>query len=165
MSQEQTASSAPASVECGFAGEPAIRWAVPTALALGFGIYSIYEWATGKFDRAVQPTTWYFTVGCALLLPPVGLALLGVLVVRLRRRLVADGEGIGYAGRQKVGWDQVTRLVLRGKGLVDLHYQADGRDEVMTLDSYYLKNYDALMALVDARTEGKPVEDARKAKA
>jgi hypothetical protein len=137
---------------------------IAVALVLGFGLYSVYELATGEYDRAAQVESWYFTVACAAVLTPVGLVLLVMLIGRSRRRLVADGEGIGYAGRRKVGWEEITRLVIRGKGLVDVHYGGGDREGVLTLDSYYLKSYDALMAFVDARTEGRPVEDAQKKK-
>ena len=164
MSQEQIDPAAPEVVECPLATEPLVRSGLIIALVLGYGLYSIYELAVGKYDRATQATYWYFTVACAVLLTPAGLVVVGLLIRRLRRRLVADSEGIGYVGREKIGWADVTKLVIGGKGLVDLHYQADGQEEVLTLDSYYLKHYDALMAIVDARTEGKPVEDVKKKK-
>lgn len=164
MNQEQIAPGAPDSVECGLATEALIRSGLIVAMVLGFGVWSIYHLAIDKYDRAAEPVNWYFTLGCAVVLTPLGVVLAGLLVRRLRRRLVADNEGIGYVGREKVGWDRITKLVIRGKGLVDLHYQTDGAEQVLTLDSYYLKDYDTLMTLVDARTEGKPVEDVQKKK-
>jgi hypothetical protein len=84
----------------------------------------------------------------AYALLPAGVAMLLWMAWRLRKRLLADESGIGYAGGPKIAWSQVDKLdarKLQSKGIVVLY--AAGRR--LVLDSYYLTNFRELMSLVE----------------
>jgi len=161
MSDQESAAAADERVECGAGLERIIRWLVVVGLCLGFGIYSIWELYTGEQTVEKSASNYWFTVACAVILTPLGLVLLGIVGFMARRRLVADAEGLGYVGAEKVGWDQVTKLVARGKGLMDVHYTDEGEEDVLELDSYKLKGFDRLVQFIESKTEGKPVEQAK----
>jgi hypothetical protein len=153
----QTSDNAPPSpqrVECPAAREPAVRKIILAALLLGFGLWCWVD--RGKY---AEPTDWSMkninVIGgyvinnwAPIVMLPAGVLILIWMAIGLRKQLLADEAGIGYAGRQKIAWGEVDKLDasrLQSKGLVVLH--AGGRR--MVLDSYYLSNFRELMALVE----------------
>jgi len=80
---------------------------------------------------------------------PAGLVLLIWGIATLKRRLVADAEGIGYLGKEKTPWSDIERLDaarLKDKGILQL-YSRRGRK--LTLDGWKLENFQELVALVE----------------
>ena len=46
---------------------------------------------------------------------------------------------------------------MRGKGLLDLHYEDGNQHKVLKLDSFKLRNFPELVALVESKTPDIPV--------
>jgi hypothetical protein len=79
---------------------------------------------------------------------PAGALFLALAVLGMRKMLLADAEGIGFGGQQKLPWSQVDSLDgrrLQSKGIVVLH----AGPRRLVLDSYYLMNFHELIALVE----------------
>jgi len=87
---------------------------------------------------------------------PIGLllGLRGVMV--LRRVLVADADGIGYAGKEKLPWGKITSLDasrLKSKGILTVEH---GDGAKLVLDSWKLQNFRELVAFVEANSPVSP---------
>lgn len=162
MTDSNDQTTTPQSVTCPTATDPIIRRVIMVLICLGFGVYSIYELAAGHYQEPGQEATRMFTIGCAVILTPVGLFLLVTLFKMMTAKFEADQQGLGPAGKPKVAWSQVTKLIQRGKGLLNVEYNVDGEPGVLKLDSWKLQNFDQLVQLIDAKTEGVPVEKAQK---
>lgn len=155
----QPSSEAPGRVECPAAREPAVRKIILAAIFLGFGLWCFSDRAKyprpapGEWDVAnLNKVAGYIlnNWGPAVMVP-AGLLILAWTAWGLRRRLVADEDGIGYVGATKIAWRDVQRLDaarLQSKGVLALHY-GDGR--VLVLDSFYLSNFRDLVAFVERR--------------
>lgn len=158
IDQNAASADAPQRVECPANKEPSVRMFIVAAMCLGYGAYALYEILSG----ARQPgNEWYgFTLWSGLIAPVVGLVPLVWGVLMLRRRFVADAEGLGYVGDRKVPWSAIAKLVLRGKGLFDVHYQADGETGVFKLDEYKLQNFAELVRLIETNASSAPTEKA-----
>ncbi|OPZ92512.1 MAG: hypothetical protein BWY73_00766 [candidate division TA06 bacterium ADurb.Bin417] len=149
----------PRTVECRPARDPAVRLGILTALLLGFGLYCIHDaFLTDKYPYVPAGQdinafgAWAFNFFGSFAFTAGGVVVLGFLGRYLRRRLVADAEGIGYAGSEKVAWSDIARLdasELKTKGILRLHY---GPDKVLTLDSWKLQNFRDLVVVVESRT-------------
>ena len=153
----------PTRVECPAAKDPAVRLFILAAMMLGFGIWCFIDaYLGGKYPWKDQMTlneklSYYFNHGGAIILPLAALVPIAWAIVILRRKVVADEEGIGYAGKDKIPWTAVTRLdtsQLADKGCLSLHYEADG-PQTMDLDGYKLKNFRDLVKLIEAKVPQK----------
>ncbi len=96
--------------------------------------------------------SYWFNHGGAIAFPLMGLIPLGLGAVALRRKLVADDEGIGYTCKEKISWDKVRSLdsaKLADKGILRLHYESDHGEKTLVLDSWKLQNFRSLVQLVE----------------
>jgi hypothetical protein len=151
--------SAPQHVECPAAKDPAVRLFILAAMLLGFGVYSLYDLhMTDQYPYVPASEDlnafgrWAFNALGAYVLFPLGFIPLIWGLVFLRRKLVADQEGIGYVGRQRICWGDVRELDagrLKDKGVLVLHY-SDGK---LVLDSWKLQNFRELVTLVESKVE------------
>lgn len=142
-------------VECSATKEPAIRVLLMAVMALAFGAYCYYDaYVNQKYIQQASESSMMFNKVCSWVLPPIGLFLLGRVVWMLRRKFVADNEGLGWVGQDKVAWSSVKALVVKGKELFDVHYSADGQDGVLHLDSWKMKNFVPLVKLIESKTPG-----------
>jgi hypothetical protein len=157
-------------VECPAAMDPCVRMFIVALLMLAYGLYCAYDLfvATGaeggpKYSMEKNASIYLYNVAC-LILVPIGAVCLAWGVVMVGRKLLADQEGIGFVGQEKVAWQRIYRIVTRGKGLLDLYYKdQEGQDDgVIRLDSWKLKNFAELVALVESKTPQAPVETARR---
>ncbi len=160
----------PEAVECLAAKDPPFRLLLVTIMLLGFGVYSYWDAYYAVDDKGEKKYTveksagdYYFNVVCGYLFPPLGIAAGAWGAHMLRRRFVADQEGLGFEGKDIVPWGDVVKLVKRDRGLLDVHYKTDGSKGKLTLDSWKLKNYDDLILLVESKTADVPLELAKKA--
>ena len=94
---------------------------------------------------------YWFNHGGAIVFPVLALIPLVMVALYLRRRLVADAEGIGYVGKDKIAWDTVEKLDTsrwESKGILVI--RATG-DVSLSLDEWKLdkKTFRDLIALVE----------------
>jgi len=150
---ENLQTSQPQRVECSAAKDPVVRLFIVAAMFIAFAVYCFV-------DKEEPPAAWDFkhineaasyalhAYGPYVFVPP-GVVFAVWAVVFLRRRLVADVEGIGYAGKEKIPWGDIEALdgtKLKNKGILYLHH---GRGRKLTLDSWKLKNFRELVAFVE----------------
>lgn len=155
----------PERVECPTTRESTLRYFGIGLLLIGFGAWAAVEvFVTHKY---LPGDDWYtFNAGLVYAGIPLGLVLLALGMLKLRKTFVADQEGLGYRGKEKVAWGEVRKLVLRGKGRLDVVYEHGGQEGAFKLDSWELRNFAPLVTLIEARTPGVPTEtpeDAKKA--
>lgn len=168
MSQDAQPQDVPSKVECPATKDPAIQKFIIAAMALGFGIWCFvdahikhkYPWKPegGLNDKL----SYFYNHGGAIVFPLVALIVLIWGIFLLRRKLLADEEGIGYVGSQKIPWSDVTRLdsaKLAGKGVLGLFYKdAAGKEKRLVLDSWGLRNFRELVKLVESKVAAAPPE-------
>lgn len=156
MTQTPDSPAPPQRIECAATREPAVRSAIVAAMLLGFGVWCYADRNDPKYaapkawdwENLHQIPGYVFNHMGVYVMVPAGALLLLWSGLRLRRRLVADEQGIGYAGRGRIAWDQVDSLDarrLQSKGIVVLH----AGDRRLVLDSYYLRDFRRLVALVE----------------
>ncbi len=144
-------------VECPAKKDPAGRLFIIAALLLAFAVWCLLDMHNypkpDPFDLN-KYLKYAFNHFLPIGLVPAGLVLLIRGVVTLKRRLVADAEGIGYVGKEKTPWSDIERLDaarLQDKGMLDL-YTRQGRK--LTLDGWTLENFQQLVALVEKHVSG-----------
>jgi len=131
-----------------------VRWFIFAAIMVGFGLYTIHDhYVQGNYAKP-QPYAlnahlkYLFNHYVPYLVIPIGLIAAGLGIRHLTRRLVADEEGIGYIGEDRVPWSQIAKVdatALR-KGFLHLHHGQDGK---LTLDSWKLRNFKDLVSLIE----------------
>lgn len=143
-------------VECPASKDPAVRLFILAGMMLVFGLWCFWDaFVGGKYPypddgNINQVMKHYFNHGGGIILPLGGLIPLVWGILALRRRLVADAEGIGYVGKDRVAWQSVTRLdatLLQEKGILKLHH---GAGRPLALDSWKLQNFKALVAFIES---------------
>jgi hypothetical protein len=158
MSGQAQNQQAPTRVECRAAKDPAVRRFIFAAILLGFGIYCLVDAYILKKYPKVDSSDVNAYLAYLLnhygpfVFIPAGLALVVSAVVFLRRKLVADEEGIGYVGKERIPWTAVRSLDtarLRDKGILGLRYDAGGEEKTMVLDSWKLQSFRELVMLVE----------------
>jgi hypothetical protein len=143
-------------VECRATKDPAVRLFIVAAMLIGFGTYTVldhYVWGNYPYPKpySLNPYLKYLFnhyVPCVLI--PLGTLALVWGVRFLCRRLIADAEGIGYAGGVKILWTDVKELdasTLKSKQILCLRH-GDGRR--LVLDAWKLENFRDLVAMVEA---------------
>lgn len=147
----QTEQSSADRVVCPASKDPAVRYFIIAAGLIGIGLW-------GLSDQRSAPAAWdmkhindaaNYVINNILpyLLMPAGLVLAALTAASLKRVLVADGEGIGYQGKEIIRWEQVTQLdatrIKKGYLLVRRG------DDALTLDSWKLLNFKELVAHVE----------------
>ncbi len=150
-----SATDTPQRVECPAAKDPAVRMFIVAAMFIGFVVYCAVDavdkppaWTLEHINPAIQYVLHKygpFVFGA----PGLLLAVWGV--VFLRRKLVADDKGIGYLGKEPIPWGQVRGLDasrLKSKGILKLNWGDGGK---LTLDSWKLQNFKALVAFVEQK--------------
>lgn len=150
-------SSQSSSVLCLATKDTAIRLFIAAAMFIGFGIYCYTDWDNPDYAK---PEVWdmkhindiggYLLThyGPFVLIPP-GLVLIILGILSLRRKLAADDEGIGYLGKDKLAWSEITALDasdLKSKQILRL---SSKKGKTLVLDGYKLQNFKALVAMVD----------------
>jgi len=151
-------------VECPPAKDPAVRMFIFAGMLLAFGLWCFYD----SFIQGAYPypedgnlnevAKFYFNRVGGIVLPIAGLIPLALALRHLKRKLVATAEGIGYEPGPQLAWGDVTRLDatdLPDKGVLRLEH---GAGKPMTLDSWKLQNFKALVALVEQHVPPDTIE-------
>lgn len=147
-------------VECPAAKDPSVRLFIGAAMALVFGVLMVYDAYIAKkcpYPDSSKSNPYGINAwsnhalnhyGPFIFLPG-GLVLAWWGVVALRRVLVADGEGIGYRGKERHAWGDITSVDasrLKTKGILVLHFGPSAR---LVLDSWKLVGFRDLVAFVE----------------
>jgi hypothetical protein len=147
----------PQRVESNATRDPAIRLGIAAVMLVGMGLWCLHD--SKKYD---PPAVWdlkhineaskyaFNTYGVFVFTPPG--VVLGLWALRfLRRKLIADQDGIGYVGKEKIPWGNITKLdasQAKSKGILKLHY---GDGKILTLDNWKLTNFRELISLVESK--------------
>ena len=167
MTDENVTTEAPAAIECSATKDPSVRMFIFAAMAGGLGIYCFIDhYIKGEYKYPVpydlnDYLTHVFNRYGPMLLIPLGLVVLIMGVAALRRKLVADQEGIGYVGKVKIPWSAIGSLdtaKFAKKGVLGLNYELEGTPGKLVLDSWKLTNFRELVALVESKVS--PAEPA-----
>jgi len=141
-------------VECPPTREPAVRAFIFAALLMGMGAWCLTDLRkppeAWDFKHINEVASYLLNNWGPVVFFPAGLLVAALAVRFLRRKLLADAEGIGYAGADKVAWDQVHELdasKLKDKQILLLRY---GQGRKLTLDAWKLQNFRELVAFVEA---------------
>ena len=154
-SMHPSASDEPSEISVGASAEWIVRYFfIPAGILIGMGFYclSTPEPAPQAWNMEhVNDVARYVLYRWApFVLFPAG-ALLGLWGLRnLRRQMVADEQGLGYAGTPRLRWDQVQSIDasrLQAKGIL---YVLGPEDRKITLDSWKLNDFKKLVAFVEA---------------
>ena len=148
----------PSTVECRAAKDPAVRMLILAAMLLGFGGWCFVDGYVRhlpeKLANINDLATWCLNYVGGVLFPLAGLIVGARMVVFLRRKLLADEKGIGYAGKEKVPWDAFTGMdssKFKKKGILRLQYASGGTEKVLVLDNWKLDNFRELLQLVETK--------------
>lgn len=159
MTEQTQSHEVPTRVECPAARDPAVRCFIGAAILIAGGLWCFVDGYVRGLPKETETindkATWYLNHVGGIVLPLAGLVPLAFGVVALRRKLVADEEGIGYVGKEKVAWTAVRSLdttKLADKGILKLKYDSGGRDKTLVLDSWKLRNFRELVLLVEKST-------------
>lgn len=148
----------PEKVECRSTKDPAIRLFIVAIMFLGFGLWCFFEaHILGKYPYAPLSAeninkwfSWMLNYWGPFVFIPAGVAFLIFGILFVRRRLVADADGIGYIGKMRLQWCDVSQLDikrLKSKGIITLNHEG-GK---LVLDSYKLTNFKNLLKLIEQK--------------
>lgn len=156
MNEQTHGQEVPTRVECPAAKDPAVRLFILAAVLIAGGLWCFLDgYVRGlpkKRETINEQATYYLNHVGGIVFPLAGLVPLAWGVVFLRRKLVADEEGIGFLGKAKVPWSAVRSLDtsrLAGKGILTLRHDHGGQDGRLVLDGWKLQNFRELVALVE----------------
>jgi hypothetical protein len=145
-------------VEARATRDPTVRLFIVSGMLLVFGLWCVYEvHIVGKhehkpFSEDINAwSSWLLNYCGPFVFIPAGLVMVIWGMLYLRRRLVADDAGIGYLGKNKIAWDDVTEVdakKLKSKGVLYLHH---GKNSTLKLDSWKLTDFRDLVALVEQK--------------
>lgn len=115
------------------------------------GTVSEAEWVSGR--NGDEELAWQRGIGFALLLPAL-LAILHLLRVAAFRVTVTDTH-LAVSGKRPIPFNAITGVVSGGRHTdrcVTIRYKCDDRTRTLTLDSYRVSRWDAIVAAVCAKT-------------
>jgi hypothetical protein len=152
MSEQQES---PVRVECPASNDPGIRMFIVAAMFIGFAIWCFLDpnkaipkdWDMAHANDVARYVT---NAVMPFVLAPIGLLLIIWGMVYMSRKLIADDDGIGYARKQKIRWQEFKAMDASKlkKGLLYLYHGPN--DKKLTLDSWKLKNYKPLIEFVES---------------
>jgi hypothetical protein len=154
-STEQTAQE----VTCTIGSDVVVRAFIMAGIFLAIGLWCAYEInLTPNYPKPDVPfsmdvineySSWLANFGGQIVFLAVGLFLL-VRAIRTRSsRLRADANGIGYAGKATIAWNDVTRIDasrLKSKGYLDIYVG----DVKFPVDTWRWEQSKTLLAIMEA---------------
>lgn len=159
---ETTGESQANRVECRATKDTAVRLFIVTAMLLALGIYCGYDGYYAKDEKGNEKypyaapgedintwAKWGFNHYGPFVFIPAGLVLAFLAVRSLTTHIEANDTGIGYLGKDKIPWGQITSLdasKLKDKQILYLHHGDGGK---MTLDAYKITHFKDLVAFVE----------------
>lgn len=142
------------SVQCPPTRDPAVRYLIFAVMAIGLAIWCFLDRrdAPAKWDleHINEISNYLFNNWGPVVFAPLGLIAVFAAIRQLTRTLVADQDGITY-GHEQIAWEDVRAIdaaKLQSKGILYLRCEG-GR--AIKLDSYNMKNFKALVALIEKK--------------
>jgi hypothetical protein len=149
---QSTDTTVPRQVECPARREPHVKNVILAVAVLGLAAWCYTDRREAPADWSLQNinkvAAYVMNNWGPFVLAPLGALILIRAGLGLRKILIADDKGIGFAGRAAIPWEQVQSLDarrLQSKGIVVL--RTAGR--TLKLDSYYLHNFRDLVAIAE----------------
>ncbi|MFP3937511.1 MAG: hypothetical protein ACLFVW_04150 [Phycisphaerae bacterium] len=153
---ESTSESTHDRIEARAAADPAVRMFILAGMLLAYSVWCFLDWkptpTAWDLEHANEVGSFLVTNVLVFLTLPGGLVVLAWALLFLRRRLIADAEGIGYAGKDKIPWHTITKVDasdLASKGILDV-YHGEGGKRKLRLDSWKLKDFKPLVAFIES---------------
>ncbi|MFP4356060.1 MAG: hypothetical protein ACLFUJ_13135 [Phycisphaerae bacterium] len=144
-------------VSCPATRDTAVRMFIGAAICLGFSIWCFIDWANyPKPDAPLSVETlngyagWAFNHFLPFILIPISIVLIALAIRSQKLVLVADEQGIGYQGKEKISWESIQQLdatKLADKQIMDIHHPG-GR---LRLDGLKLQNFRQLVSYVELK--------------
>ena len=156
---ENTSETQPNQVLCPASRDVAVRTFIIGGALIAFGLWCMAD------QRPYKPLSedinawgsWATNFYGAVICPIVGVAAVICGIRSMRRKLIADPQGIGYAGKQQIAWSSATGLDVSKFKDKQILYLLHGQDQRLKLDGYKLRNFKELVAFVEARVpQGAP---------
>jgi len=145
-------------VVCPAAKDPAVRLFIVAVLLLGFGAWCLTDLRprprAWDLDHINEVANYLLNNWGPVLFFPAGVVFAVWGVVFLRRTLVADTDGIGYKGRDRIAWSDVKGLdtsQFAKKSILKLQVERGGERDELVLDGWKLQNFKALVRLVESK--------------
>jgi hypothetical protein len=155
---DETTSTPDKQIVCPTRRDSVLRLVIIGVVLLGFGIWCMID--LGKYPHkpfsedinawGKWATNFYGSFVC----PILGAAMLIWAFLALRRKLVADEQGIGYAGKEKIPWSDVTGLDTSDLQDRQILYLQHGQGQKLKLDGYKLQDFKELLAFLESRVPG-----------
>jgi hypothetical protein len=160
MSEEPSAQDTgqtPQRVTCPATKDLAVRLWIVAGLAAAGAIWCFWDaYIAGSYPYAPlsedinQWMGWAFNHYTPVVLGPIAIVFGVWGWIALNRVLIADEQGIGYKGKTRYAWDDVTKLDasdLAEKKILRLHVK--DRNKPLVLDALNLQNFKELVAVVE----------------
>ena len=158
MTEQTQSQQVPSRVECPATRDPAVRLFIFAGILIVGGLWCFVDGYVRNLPKKVETineiATYYLNHIGGIVFPLAGLIPLIWGLVFLRRKLVADEEGIGYVGKETIPWSAVSGLdtsKLADKGTLRLRHGSAGQERTLVLDSWKLQNFRQLVMLVEQR--------------
>jgi len=154
-------------VTCPPAWDLLLRPAILAVALLSFGVWCMTDQRpaeTFSIENINPWGSWAMNFYGQFLFTALGLTAAFFTVRILRRKLIADSQGVGFVGKDKVLWSDVTGLDASELKEKQILYLLRGSGEKYALDGFNLRNFRDLVAFVEAHvpqpatTEAPPAE-------
>ncbi|MFP4107334.1 MAG: hypothetical protein ACLFVU_14785 [Phycisphaerae bacterium] len=156
-------------VVCPASKDTAVRLFIGAGILIGFAIYCFVDavpkpetmaWNGGDINATLE---WILHAYGPWVFTPPGILLIVLAILSLRKKLIADEEGIGYEGRKRYAWDDFTAVDATELKTKDILVLKAGSDDQLVLDGYKLTNFKQLVAYVETHLPaglfGKPADE------
>ncbi|MCY2931200.1 MAG: hypothetical protein NTV86_17270 [Planctomycetota bacterium] len=144
----------PDRIECKATKDPIVRLFILAAMLIGFGLYCFMT-REGTYTAPGKDLNKFLSwamgeYGPFVCIPP-GVLVAMAAFLAARKRLVADAQGIGFAGGEKIAWSAITAVdagLLQSKGLLFIH--ATGQAKPLRLCDWKLTDFKPMVAFLEA---------------
>ncbi len=144
---------------CPATKDSAIRLLIGAAGCLGWGVFCAVDINRGEYkhtpfsmENINEWSSWAVNFYSQFIFIPAGLILVYLAIRSAKKVFVADAEGLGYQGKEKTPWSEVTSLDSKDLAKKQILYVRCGPDKKITLDGYKLHEFKALVAFVEDHT-------------
>lgn len=153
---ETTETSKPEKIVCTATKDLPVRLFVVAAMLVGFGIYCFIDSHIRK-EYPYKPLaedmnvwlSWAFNFYGSYVFAALGIIPLAWGFTLLRRKLIADGEGIGFEGKDKIAWADITNMDVSELADKQILHLEHSQGQKLKLDGYNMKNFKELVDFIE----------------